>query len=154
MGPEILKYSSQYGRLTELKNPNYSENELDSIKNKIQEIAKGFYKNYDVNTDQQIFDALSFRLKEILNDDQFNTIFEGNSLEEWSYLIYTKSIFTDKDLLTSDLWKNDLSFMESLSEDKSVVLVNQLLSYFSSEIRVKLQEYNQKKEVNGIVLKR
>lgn len=96
VGPELFGRARTISKfLSEVKD--LEENGgLDDAKNKQIESAKGFFKNYDENTDQQIFQLLTEEYIYRLGKENVPAILTSASAEELANAVYSKSILTNQ----------------------------------------------------------
>lgn len=95
VGPEYFKIARGVNDLM-LNYTTYSENNtLDAVKDKLIKSAEGFFKNYDRGVDQRIFELLTEEYYKQVTAPKTSKMNSG--ISNFSEIIYSKSIFTDKE---------------------------------------------------------
>jgi len=150
MGAEYFSYGPEYFKLARGMNDlisNYSKykekGELKAVIDKLKISGEGFFKNYDEQVDKKIFRLLTleyfnqtFAWEEITKD------FPSSITENWrkSYsdnlteVIYTKSIFTNKDRFLLFLDKISDNSMKKLQKDKGLEHYTKYISNFKNNV--------------------
>ena len=146
MGVEYFSYGPEYFKLARAINDlviNYQKykekGELSSVIERLKSGAEGFFKNYDEQVDRQIFELLT---EEYLK--QINEILENNGeigIKSTANLIYSKSIFTNKQRYVAFLEKfNDKSLLK-LKKDEGFSFYVKNISTFRNEVIPSYQKF-------------
>lgn len=140
VGPEMFKkardlskFMSQYDGLKEI-------GELDAEIEAQRRGAEGFFKDYDVAIDKEIFILLT---KEYIAQlgDKIPEVLAGQSAEELADAIYSKSILTDKERFLNFLNKPGKKPMKKLSKDPGYKLFEAMNTYFFDEVIPEVRIY-------------
>ncbi len=140
VGPEMFKkardlskFMSQYDGLKEI-------GELDAEIEAQRRGAEGFFKDYDVAIDKEIFILLT---KEYIAQlgDKIPEVLAGQSAEELADAIYSKSILTDKERFLNFLNKPGKKPMKKLSKDPGYKLFEAMNAYFFEEVIPEVRVY-------------
>lgn len=131
VGPELFgrardinKFLSSYEELSK-------NNELDKEIKAQLEGAKGFFKNYDEETDKQIFQLLTEEYVNQLGKDNIPAILRDKSSEELAEIIYSKSILTNQARFEKFMSKvNGKSLAKLLKKDLGFMLWKETEAYF------------------------
>lgn len=95
IGPEYFKLARGLNDLVE-NYAKYAENNgLEEAKQKLIDGAEGFFKNYDAGIDQKIFELLTEEYYKQIDAPKVAKMSVGN--KAFAELVYSKSIFTNKD---------------------------------------------------------
>lgn len=95
IGPEYFKLARGVNDLMD-NYAKYAENDgVEEAKQKLIDGAEGFFKNYDAGIDQKVFELLTEEYYSQIDAPSISKMSVGN--KAFAELIYSKSIFTNKD---------------------------------------------------------
>ncbi len=129
VGPEYFKLVRSLEDLLTNYAKYMANNELKGVLDKLQTTADGFFKNYDVAVDRQIFLELT---KLYLSYSQQEL--KGTTVEQLSELIYSKSIFTDAARYKAFLSSFSAKSIKKLQKDAGFMHFNQFFTPFRNEV--------------------
>ena len=129
VGPEYFKLVRGIEDLLTNHAKYAANNELQGVLNKLQTSADGYFKNYNVAVDRQIFLDLT---KLYLNYTQ--QVLKGTTVEQLTELIYSKSIFTDAARYKAFLSSFSAKSLKKIEKDVGFVHFNQFFTPFRNEI--------------------
>lgn len=147
-GIELIRQGAALQQMLNVYRAGISGNALKDTLTQLAKHWAGFYKNYDVNTDKDVFEALmplyfeknSNYIPELFKQQYFEN---GNSYEKWANYAY-RSAVTDKDKL--DNIANSLSLSDStkITSDPAWMLYNAISTYRAENITPALASFNDK----------
>jgi len=143
-GPEFFKQVRVVDELVKNYDKYKSAGEIPTKIEKIKTSYEKFFKNYNKEIDQTIFNLLHAEFIHLMNPNYLPTTVLSKKTEEWSNEIYTKSIFTDKEKLAyfyANL--NDESILK-IKQDPAYILYTDIINKFSTEIVPRLDDFNAK----------
>jgi hypothetical protein len=129
VGPEYFKLVRSLEDLLTNYAKYMANNELKGVLDKLQTTADGFFKNYDVAVDRQIFLELT---KLYLSYSQQEL--KGTTVEQLTELIYSKSIFTDAARYKAFLSSFSAKSIKKLQKDAGFMHFNQFFTPFRNEV--------------------
>ncbi len=136
MGVEYFSVGPEYFKLVRSLEDvltNYAKytanNELKGVLDKLQTTADGFFKNYDVAVDRQIFLDLT-KLYFTYSQQEL----KGTTVEQLTELIYGKSIFTDAARFKAFLSSFSAKSIKKLQKDAGFMHFNQFFTPFRNEV--------------------
>jgi len=129
VGPEYFKLVRGIEDLLTNYAKYAANNELQGVLDKLQISADGYFKNYNAAVDRQIFLELT---KLYLSYSQQEL--KGNTVEQLTELIYSKSIFTDAARYKAFLSSFSAKSIKKLQKDAGFVHFNQFFMPFRNEI--------------------
>ena len=139
VGPEFFRLA----RTMEDIERNYAKykasNELDAKIQAIVKSADGFFKNYDVNVDKGIFEALTPAFRSYL-DKRF--VIGSLSNQKLASDIYSKSIFVNKEKYVAFLSKFSEKSLATLKKDPGYKLFVECFSLMRDEVASGANDYN------------
>lgn len=146
VGPEMLRFAHEFNTLAN----NYKElaekgNVEDEIK-RLQSKAKGFFKNYDKNLDQQIFNKLTPMYIDYLDN---NELLPQNFKESWKKngdKIYSKSMLMDLNKINDMLSKFTEKSCKKLQKDPALMMASDLYNNFVSKTNPSYVEFAQQEQ--------
>ncbi|MBT4775296.1 MAG: serine protease [Crocinitomicaceae bacterium] len=157
MGPEIFRFSYGFQDFEDFETLSSKSDFSDFKKNKFEGV-KGYFKNYDVATDKQIFSALVKLYRELMKDELepaslqlIDTKFNGD-VDAFSDYVYEKSVFCDESKTNNFLRAYNKGIAKKMLKDPAYVLAKDIVSSFrasviprynvlSREIDVKMKTY-------------
>jgi hypothetical protein len=134
VGPELYKLARALDDLEKNYKNLEEKGELSATIEKMIKNADGFFKNYDSQVDQKIFELLTDEyLKQTAN---YTGLLgnEKNDLTALSKLIYSKSILTNKDRYVAFLGKFKGSSLKKLKNDAGFKFFAEKFNYFKSQV--------------------
>jgi len=154
MGAEYLSYGAEYFKLARSLNDlvqNFSKykekGELVSVIEKLKVSAEGFFKNYDPQVDKKIFALQTEDYYKQLNlvTKESTSMFATNLTN----LIYSKSIFTDKERYLAFLTKLNDKSVKKLAVDVGFSHYSKHVTDFRNNVVPGYQEYQN--EMNALL---
>lgn len=145
MGMEYFSYGPEYFKLIRSLNDllmNYSKykekNELTSVITKLKTSAEGFFKNYDENVDEKIFELLTVEYLKQIGDNNLSE----TEVIELKNEIYSQSVLTNKERFINFLNSYDEESKVKLENDPGFKYYNALISKFRSTTVPNFQTFN------------
>jgi hypothetical protein len=130
VGPEMLRFAHEFNALAnnyeELKEKGNVEDEIKRLQGK----AKSFFKDYDKNLDQQIFNKLTPMYIDFLDD---NSLLPKGFVENWKKngdKIYAKSTLMDLSEIETMLSKFTEKSCKKLQKDPALTMASDLYNNF------------------------
>lgn len=140
VGPELYKLARGLENFM-LKYPEYKEKgELNTIIDKMIVGAEGFFKNYDSDVDQKIFELLTEEYIVQKNSEHFKMTL--SNLKSISASIYSKSVLTDKDRYVAFLKKYKEKSSKKLKNDPGYKLFLLFNEDFKEKVVPKYNEFD------------
>ena len=134
VGPELYKLARALDDLEKNYKNLEEKGELRATIEKMIKNADGFFKNYDSQVDQKIFELLTDEyLKQTANNNGVLAN-EKIDLTVLSKLIYSKSILTNKERYVAFLEKFKGSSLKKLKSDPGYKFFAEKFSYFKSQV--------------------
>ena len=147
MGSEYFSYGPEYFRMARSMNDlitnysKYKENgELNTIIEKLKKGAEGFFKNYDEKVDRQIFELLTFEYLKQIN--QLEKLTDDADIKALAAIIYSKSIFTNKQRYLAFLDKFNEKSIKKVRKDVGFSHYLQHITVFRNEVIPGFQNYS------------
>ncbi|WP_281614446.1 S46 family peptidase [Flammeovirga sp. SubArs3] len=134
-GPEVLRFALGFSELKSLQagSPEMTKT-IAALKNK----AKGFYKNYDKATDQEIFVSASTLYSGAIDVSflpaEFLKAKEKGSFDKLAGSIYKKSIFANQEKLMALLDGSEASIYAKIKKDPAFVLAKEIYDIYATQI--------------------
>ena len=134
VGPELYKLARALDDLEKNYKNLEEKGELRATIEKMIKNADGFFKNYDSQVDQKIFELLTDEyLKQTANNNGVLAN-EKIDLTVLSKLIYSKSVLTNKERYVAFLEKFKGSSLKKLKSDPGYKFFAEKFSYFKSQV--------------------
>ncbi|MBD78690.1 MAG: serine protease [Crocinitomicaceae bacterium] len=138
-GPEIVRFALAFEQLNPEKLK--EDADIEQIKNKLRKSAKGFFKNYDLPTDQKLMvamlDAYFQRIDSSLRQDIYSTIETKYKMnyEEYASYVFGKTTFSTEDDVNAflDKYKDDKSFAK-IQKDPAYILATSLMKGYREKV--------------------
>lgn len=141
VGPEVFSRTRAMAGIMENIVTIEENGELEDTRESLRAGAKGFFKNYDLATDKQIFILLTEEYVKQMGDD-IPEILKNKSAEELAEAIYSKSIFTDEARFNAFVDKmKSKSFEKLIKKDVGFALWLELDAYFKEHTLPGVREY-------------
>lgn len=152
---ELVRYVSNYRKLVELsKAEKKDQKEIDATLKALKDGVDGYFKDYDVKTDQRIAVAVCKEMDKGMAADkkpsvcaEVKTKNKGN-WDKYFSALYAKSVFTKKEKVKALLDTYDAANWQSIANDPAFVLTDGLYKHFNENILPKFQQYNN--EINRL----
>lgn len=143
VGPEFYKLARGLDDLVK-NHPKYAEKgELNAVIEKLIKGAEGFFKNYDANVDQKIFELLTEEYLKQINSDELNKKVLYN--EALSKLVFSKSVLTNKERYVAFLEKfKGKKSVSKLQKDPGFRLHTIFITDLRENVIPKFQEFDDK----------
>jgi hypothetical protein len=146
MGAEYFSYGPEFFRLARGLNDlitNYTRiqesGELQATLEKLKSSAEGFFKNYDENVDRKIFELLTF---EYLKQTQRLGNYQNETgVKALTDVVYTSSIFTNKDRYLAFLQKFNEKSLTKIKKDFGYNFYFSQINNFRNEVIPAYQGY-------------
>lgn len=129
VGPEMLNFSSEFFNLTSNYEKMETEGTLDKEVSRLTAKTNGFYKNYNLDLDIQIFEALSPIYASGVNADLLPENFESTWSSKFK-LIQKKSVLLDKDVLLKLLNNFSKKTVKKLRKDPLIKFAREVYMAF------------------------
>ena len=130
VGPEMLNFSSEFFNLAQNYEKLEAEGKVDKEVERLIAKTNGFYKNYNLDIDIQIFEALTPLYAANVDED----LLPANFASTWEgrfKLIQKKSILLDKDALLKALENFSKKTVKKLQKDPLIKFSREVyMSYF------------------------
>ncbi|WP_052598580.1 S46 family peptidase [Aureispira sp. CCB-QB1] len=132
VGPEMLRFAHDFNALAnnykELEEKGKVEDEIKRLQGK----AKSFFKDYDKNLDEQIFNKLTPMYIDFLNSSEFLPKGFKENWKKNGEKIYAKSMLMNLDQIESMLSKFSEKSCKKLQKDPALMMANELYNHFVS----------------------
>ena len=140
VGAELFKRTRSIDELMGLYKEGKTE-ELKELIEKQKEAAAGFYKNYNINIDREIFKLQTEYYKSIIPEDQQPEMMKTNSAENLTSLVYDKSLLLSEEGYISVLNKFEKMAKKKLLKDPGYALFKELGQVFEEKTLSQLRVY-------------
>jgi hypothetical protein len=140
VGPEFYKLARGIDDITTNYAKYQEKGELNAQIDKMIKSAEGFFKNYDADVDQKIFELLTEEYLKQKNNPNFSAT--ATNLRTLSTLVYNKSILTNKDRYVAFLQKFKEKSIKSVQKDPGFKLYVQFTKEFKEEVLPKYQDFD------------
>ena len=138
-GPEIIRFSLAFEQL----NPKNikSEEDLEKAKKKLRRSAKGFFKNYNVETDQKLMTALSAQYVEFVDPDFRSEVYDFIQKEyDGDYAASSADLYKTSNMVSEekvnallDKYKGEKSW-KKIEGDPAFALATTLLNSYRQKV--------------------
>ena len=133
-----------------LKNPD----KFDEARTSLLNSYKGFYKNYNADVDQDVFEKLMTLYKDESPQAYLSESLKSADISELSKSIYTNSSLTNLDAMTTMLSGSSDEVIKKINEDPGYSFGKTLIDNFYQNIDPKYQDLNlQIKAVQKVYMK-
>ncbi|WP_241738901.1 S46 family peptidase [Pontibacter beigongshangensis] len=147
MGVELIRHAVDYIRLVELVETKGAASEINTLADRLEKSAPGFYKNYNAPTDKKVFAALLDQYYQNIDPkfhpEAFSSTarqkYQGN-FSKYADDVYSKSVFVSEDRLKAAMADLRAGKTQAFKSDPGFLLASSILSHYRSEI---LPVYNQ-----------
>lgn len=146
---EIVRYVNNYRKLVELSQAEKKDQkEIDATVKALKDGVDGFFKDYNVKTDQRIAVALCQEMDKGMAADKKPAVFadvktknKGN-WEKYFASIFSKTLFVKKDKVKALLDTYDPTKWATLANDPAYILTDGLYKHFNDNIIPKYVQLN------------
>ncbi|MBL4650761.1 MAG: S46 family peptidase [Aureispira sp.] len=146
VGPEMLRFAHEFNALAN----NYKKlEEKGKVKDEIKRLqgkAKGFFKNYDKNLDQQIFNKLTPMYIDFLDDKDLLPKGFTDSWKKNGDKIYSKSMLMDLGKIEAMLSKFTEKSCKKLQKDPALMMASELYNGFVTKTNPSYSEFAQQEQ--------
>lgn len=141
VGPEVFKRARTMKDFMDVYESVVNAGSLEDRKQKFRDGAEGFFKNYDLNTDREVFRLLTEEYIKQMGDN-VPEILKNKSVDELTTAIYEKSIFVDKERFLAFIDKmKEKSFAKLKKKDVAFQLWIELDNYFRDNTLPEVRAY-------------
>lgn len=141
IGVEIVKFAYNYVQLSDLsKKANVTEAEVAELVTKLQNGAKGFFKNYNVGLDRDVMAAL-FRIWYLNLDPawQPDVIYTNGAktkgdFNKFADHVYGNSVFSSEERLMKFLSEYTIKSVKKLDADPALKLSREIYGYYYKRV--------------------
>jgi hypothetical protein len=140
VGPEFYKQVRNVSDLVANYEMYKKSNELDAKIENFKKSAEGFFKNYNATIDQGIFNLLHEEFIQRMDPSLVSAAVTAKSTAAWSKLIFTKSIFTNKDKLMAFYDGFKEKSIKSIQKDPAYMLNVELMTSYEEKIKPNLRK--------------
>ncbi len=141
MGIELIRFALGYDNLVkQSKDKSKTDAEIQKLLEQVKASAAAFYKNYNVQVDKQLFEALiktytsscelSWQVP-VVKATAFK--YKGN-IDEWTIDFYNKSMFADSAKLNNFLKSFKTSDTKKIEKDPAYILASGIYDYLQNTL--------------------
>jgi len=141
MGIELIRFALGYDNLVkQSKDKSKTDAEIQKLLEQVKASAAAFYKNYNVQVDKQLFEALIktytsscelSRQVPVVKATAFK--YKGN-IDEWTIDFYNKSMFADSAKLNNFLKSFKTSDTKKIEKDPAYILASGIYDYLQNTL--------------------
>ena len=147
-GIEAVSFARGLKKLADLYKPGNSADQADVARINLLEAGKGFFKNYNPDTDKKLFIALMTLYGEKVDPAwqapayvKFRNSTSGN-FEEVAGRLYSSSVFTDEARFTAFVTKFGRSSLSRLNKDPFYAIAMSASDFLATNVRPELLRLN------------
>ncbi|MDD2983130.1 MAG: S46 family peptidase [Crocinitomicaceae bacterium] len=140
VGPEFYKQVRNVSDLVANYETYKKSNELEAKIENFKKSAEGFFKNYNATIDQGIFNLLHEEFVQRMDPSLVSSAVTAKNTAAWSKLIFTKSIFTNKDKLLAFYDGFKEKSIKSVQKDPAYMLNAELMNSYEEKIKPNLRK--------------
>ena len=133
-GPEFFKLVRNANDLVTNYEKYKATNQLEAKIESNKKGVEGFFKNYNAKIDQGVFDLLHEEFIKRMDPSLVSSAVTAKNTAAWSKLIYTKSIFTNKDKLMAFYDGFKEKSITSIQKDPAYILNTELMKSYQENI--------------------
>ncbi len=152
IGAEAVGFARYMMALAGLYENDPSSEKIDVIKNELINRAKGFFKNYNMETDRKLFEAMMTMYGENLDKEwqapgyiKIKDACKGD-FRKLADKTYDKSIFTDEEKFISFVNNLNKSSLKKLQKDPFYKLARSTAEFLSANVRGELNQISSELE--------
>jgi hypothetical protein len=134
IGPEFFKIARGVDDIVKNYAKYKESGELTSKITRYRDGAEKFFKDYDANIDQQIFNLLHEEYIKQMNPANVSAIVKKQNTAAWSKAIYSKSVLTNKDRLLAFYDNFKEKSVTSVMKDPGYLLYFEITTIYQSKI--------------------
>jgi hypothetical protein len=158
-GIEIIQQGAALDKMVKAFRSNPSNDKLRDTLQKIVNGMSGFYENFDLHTDKDLFIGL---MPMYFNNVQYHipTYYEdmkrqnGGNYRQWAESLYGQSLLSDQEKLKQFATRAELKDIGRLLSDPAYQLYIYIVSYRNTDIAPRLVQYsNEVKRLNRLYMK-
>lgn len=148
VGAEVFKLTRNVEKFGDEYTAKKADGSFGEAVDKALAGADGFFKNYDVEIDKKIFLLQSEEYIKQLSTKYLPKSMQENNACELTELVYSKSIFTNKERYKAFMMKFNDKSMDKLKKDPGYILYKELMENFNAVTRPGLaKNYFQKEQL-------
>ena len=148
VGAEMFDRARKIKELLELYNSDKKEEFQEALKKAQSNKAEGFFKNYNVNIDREIFKLQTRYYKEALPDDHLPELLQSNSASTLAENVYSSSFLVNQELYVDFLNNFEKNAKKKVFKDPGMELFLAVNNVFVKEMLPRLRMYyNAKNEL-------
>jgi len=149
-GPELIRFINRFDDLVANFEDHETKGTVEKEKEKLMRSIDSFFKDFHQPTDKIIFDELTEKYIENMNDELLSLSFRDEvALKKLSNNLYVKSVFSNKDKLKKMLTKLNASNAKKIKQDPGFKLAAEMYTAYFQAIRPK---YNMLSgQMNGLM---
>jgi hypothetical protein len=140
VGPELFKLARGINDLVTNYEDYLAKGTLSAQLDKLKTGAEGFFKNYDVNVDKQIFELLTQEYFTRKNNALLNETYPN--IQELTNLIYNKSILTNKERYLAFLNGFKKSSLKKAIKDPALSLYSFVVNDYRDNVLTNFQVFD------------
>jgi hypothetical protein len=140
VGPELFKLARGINDLVTNYEDYLAKGTLSAQLDKLKTGAEGFFKNYDVNVDKQIFELLTQEYFTRKNNALLNETYPN--IQELTNLIYNKSILTNKERYLAFLNGFKKSSLKKAIKDPALSLYSFVVNDYRENVLTNFQVFD------------
>lgn len=141
-GPEIIRFSSRFKDVIENYDQLEQEGKVDEAVENLRKGAKGYFKNYNLDTDKKVFAALgdlySNGVDPTLAPEIFAKVVNGKYKGDWNKYrdyVYGKTIFSSEESVNDFLDGFSAKSLKKLKKDPAYQLMESIYSSYFDKVR-------------------
>ncbi len=139
--PEIINFTNNFqGLISKIRSDTIAMEDIQKEVTRLNNNAEGFYKNYRINIDKEVFEAMMRIYGEKVSADLQSPYFKQQVLKyhhdyhAWTNAIFAKSVFTDKNKLIKLLTGFNTKKGKKLMQDPMYKLCEEVSNYYNEQI--------------------
>jgi len=140
-GPEIIRFANRFDELTENYEKLKESGELDALILELEGRVTAHFKDYDLNTDKKVFNALTkiylAELPKVVQPDFFRTTYDSKYKGSITYLsdkMYGGSIFSTEEETLDFLRGFNEKSMKALEKDPAWLMMKSIYRNYRNDI--------------------
>lgn len=142
VGPEMFRQAMSFTSLIDSLDKYDKEGRLETEAANMEKSLAGFFKNYDINVDRQIFQLLTEEYVKLVGGEQLPKMFKTNSPSALTKIIYNKSFLVSEETCRKTLKKVNSRSIKKLMRDPGVMLYMQMRDYLMKEVVPGVRTFN------------
>lgn len=146
VGPEILRFSMRFDALVNDYDTLVAQGKLDEKIENLKKSTTSYFKNYQLQVDKEIFDALTKQYIEYMDKDllpsYLKTLKLKSSGKNMSDNVYGKSIFSSEESVLAFLNKFKKGSIKKITNDPAYIIATGVYNGYFEKVRPKYGEYS------------